>query len=178
MEEALKRLATPEARQIADEERRRNLDRASDITRARQRKLEMVDAKLRAAQALEEAKGLKAVKEIAIREERKQAASRQRFLEDLGNDWGRRLGHYKGARPMYDGQSEWGDLDPEELLKVAREKRPALPGTWVTDFSDWIFGLEHPKRDPAWLAIGKTVEKHLLWRPANRAKAWLRSVPL
>lgn len=176
IQDALQRQATAEGRCRAEQDRRRKVDQSARITQGRQSKCEEVDAKLRAAQQAQEAKARKAAEEA---DDRRDKQLRHEFRERLKKDWGRRLGHYKGARPPYTGKSEWGDLDPETLLSAAKASRPQSPGTWVTNFSGWIFGLEHPQRDPAWLSVGKTVEKHLIrMTPAESAQAWVRSVPM
>lgn len=61
-----------------------------------------------------------------------------------------------------------------QLLSLAKHRRPAEPGNRVTDFSSWVFRLCFPnwRKNPRSLRMGKETEERLL--QANRSRRLLR----
>lgn len=172
MEEALRYVSSPEYRQRELQKKWQAQD-LWDRERA-QRQAELDEkwrqgapermARLReeiARRRQEEAMRQEAVALLALQE-------RQRITELVETSWKARTDQFQGVHP-YTGPCAWGHYTPMQMVQRAKANRPSALGDAVTDFSGWVFKLEHDKDSPyESLTIGKLLEREIVERDRSR----------
>lgn len=168
LKDLLAQVNKSDVRLSTDAERRAQFAKRDEISQGWQAKAERkFEVQRKAAQ--QEAISANTKAEAAVKG--RIAAEATRLKNRLKASWGQRLGHYKGERPDYTGAKEWGKYTPTQLLRMASHYPPRLNrlGGAVTDFSTWVFRLEHPDADSLGLELGRTVERNLLFHDKQDA---------
>jgi hypothetical protein len=173
IEEWLRRVASPEYKQ---RELQKKLGQFDQRDQERVREQVERDEEWRRQAPEREARKREEARRQQEEEERRKAAEtlralqeRQRIKELVDTSWVSRIEQFQGLGPKYVGPCQWGHCNPIQLVQLARSNLPTTVGHNVTDFSHWVFKLEHGNGTSLeGMILGKLLEREIVEQQRER----------